>query len=112
MDLPFPDDPGFNVERRQEDNATVLRVAGELDLETAPTLRHRLHEAIAECPDALVVDLGGLVFLDSTGISVLVDGLKQTERKGGRFLLRAPTPPIRRVLEITGLLDLFGLPPE
>ncbi|MHB8507001.1 MAG: STAS domain-containing protein, partial [Acidimicrobiales bacterium] len=82
---------------------------GELALETAPALRHRLHDALAEGTTQLVIDLGGLTFIDSTGITVLVDSLKQAQRLGGSMVLRHPTPATRRVLEITGLLGLFGL---
>jgi anti-sigma B factor antagonist len=111
VEQPFPGETGFSVERHRDGDAVVLALGGELDLETAPGLRHRLQEALAERPATVVVDLERLAFLDSTGISVLVEALKQSERQGGRLLLRRPSPAIHRVLEITGLLELFGLPP-
>lgn len=101
--------PGFVVESRQEGTAVVLTVRGELDLVSAPALRGKLHDATAGSPGEVVVDLERLDFLDSTGISVLVDALKRAEDAGGRMRLRSPTPAVRRVLEVTGLLGLFGL---
>lgn len=111
VEQPFPGETGFSVEWHRDGDAVVLALGGELDLETAPGLRHRLQEALAESPATVIVDLERLAFLDSTGISVLVEALKQSERQGGRLLLRRPSPAIHRVLEITGLLELFGLPP-
>jgi anti-sigma B factor antagonist len=106
--------PGFSIETTENPANvaapdTVVAVAGELDLETAPLLRQRLHDLIESGHVALTVDLAQLSFLDSTGISVLVEALKLAGRRDGRLVLRAPAPSIRRVLEITGLIELFGL---
>jgi anti-anti-sigma factor len=103
------DEPPFETEESDEDGALVLTVRGELDLETAPTLRERLRAAIAKGRTQLIVDVAGLAFIDSTGISVLVDAMKQARRQDGSLVLRDPTPGTRRVLEIAGLLGLFGL---
>ena len=103
------EDADFEVDRRDEQGVAVFLVAGELDLETAPTLRHRLHQALDGGEAHLVVDLSELSFIDSTGISVLVESLKQAQRAGGSLVLRNPTPAVRRVLDITGLLGTFGL---
>jgi anti-sigma B factor antagonist len=108
----MPDDPTLEIAEDTEGPRRVLRVVGELDLATAPVLRHRLHEAIEAGHTDVVVDLPRLTFMDSTGISVLVDALKQVHRLKGRLVLRNPTEGIRRVLEIAGLLSIFGLDAE
>jgi anti-sigma B factor antagonist len=102
-------DIAFGIEETADGDSRVFALRGELDLETAPALRQRLHRAIEEGHTDLVVDLSGLTFLDSTGISVLVDALKHVRRLDGTLVLRSPATRTRRVLEIAGLVEIFGL---
>jgi anti-sigma B factor antagonist len=82
---------------------TLARVGGELDVATAPRLREQLLAAIAEGGPRLVVDLGDVDFLDSTGLGVIVGVLKRARTLGGDLRLVCPSPAIRRVFEITAL---------
>jgi anti-sigma B factor antagonist len=50
-----------------------------------------------------------VTFLDSTGLSVLIAGLKRCQSSGGELRLVAPRPNVRRVLEITGLTETFHI---
>jgi anti-sigma B factor antagonist len=59
---------------------------------------------------SLVVDLSEVTFLDSTGLSVLISGLKRCQDAGGTMRLASPRPNVRKVLEITGLTAVFQLP--
>ncbi len=102
-------DTTFGIEETTENDKRVFSLRGELDLETAPVLRHRLHAAVDDGFTDLIVDLAALSFMDSTGISVLVDALKSLRRHDGWLVLRAPSSRTRRVLEIAGLLEVFGL---
>ena len=71
----------------------VLRVGGCLDLHGAPVLRARLVELLSSGQRCLVLDLEGVEFLDSTGLGVLVGGLKRTRRVQGSFQLVLHVPP-------------------
>lgn len=89
--------------------AYEVHLFGELDLSTAAQLRERLLGLTTDGPTQVTVDLSSLSFVDSTGLSVLIAGLKHIRQRGGDMALRSPTPSTRRVLEITGLTEVFSI---
>jgi anti-sigma B factor antagonist len=98
--------PVAGVEERN--GAVIVRLAGELDLYNAPTLRDELLKAADGSPERLVVDLSGLTFIDSTGLGVLIEArTRLTNRRA--FLLAAPGLETRRALEISGLDRHFSV---
>lgn len=86
-----------------------VRLLGELDMSTAPQLREELLRLVSDGATMVTVDLSELAFVDSTGLSVLITGLKRLRQQGGEMALRSPTPGTRRVLEITGLTEVFPI---
>jgi anti-anti-sigma factor len=94
------------VDRRE--GATVVSLAGELDLYNAEEVRSALLEAVAEEPETLVVGLPEVTFIDSTALGVLVDIHR---RMGGRenFHLAEPGLEVRRALEVSGLDRHFSV---
>jgi anti-sigma B factor antagonist len=95
-------------------NAEVtVAVGGELDVDAAPRLREFLVQLSnsPEPPKRIVLDMAGLDFIESTGIGVLVGALKRLQHQGGDMVLRAPTPRVRTVLDLTGLTKLFDVEP-
>ncbi len=92
----------------------VVRVTGEIDIQSSPILDEHLKKAQAEGAWSIVVDLSGVSFLDSTGLSVLVAALKrgQDGDGAGGVRLTSPRPNVRRVLEVTGLAEVFHLEPS
>lgn len=96
----------------------VLRVAGELDLVTSPTLRQRVHEVVADGRHSLVVDLSGVYFCDSSGVGVLIAARRLIRACHGR--LRIVLPPdegteaahVNRVLGALGVRRLFTVYPD
>jgi anti-anti-sigma factor len=99
------------VEVAPRNGSAVVTVGGELEFGTAAALRTTLSDlAQAEC-DSVVVDLAALEFIDSTGLSLLVQAKQRFESLGRQFRLRAPTPRVARVFETSGLAEVFGLEP-
>ena len=91
------------VRGEREGEAQIIELIGELDLDGAPRLEEALREAEASDATSIVVDLGGLEFIDSTGLRLLVMAAERS--KDGRFsLLRGPKQ-VHRVFEITDLVD-------
>jgi anti-sigma B factor antagonist len=89
-------------ESRQR-NVDVFHLEDEIDLHYAPALRALFRaKASQRCP-ALVVDLSGVPFIDSTGIAVLLEYLRDASEFGGKFCLAAPTDHVRHVFEIVRL---------
>jgi anti-sigma B factor antagonist len=99
----------LSVVTRREGARTVISVTGEIDVYTAPTLRERLNELVAEGEYHLVVDMAGVDFLDSTGLGVLVGGLKRTRAHEGTLQLVCDQEKILKVFRITGLTKVFPI---
>ncbi len=85
------------------DGTVVLTVRGDLDLDTAPAVRNALDQALARPHPRIVVDLSGLQFCDSTGLSAFVVGGNHAAAQGGWVRLAAPSDWMR------GLFDTLGL---
>jgi anti-sigma B factor antagonist len=103
------DDGTLTVEtHRDGDGALVLQLLGELDLASVPTFGAAL--ALAE-HDAreLVIDLSGLEFVDSSGISQFLAAHERAEREGRRLRFRRGSPTVERILRISGLDQILEL---
>jgi len=87
------------VERH--DGTTVVSVVGEIDMATAPELRHGL----AQTHGHVIVDLRAVSFLDSCGIGTLADARRRLRDEGGDLRLRKPQGIVRKALDVTGLAD-------
>jgi anti-sigma B factor antagonist len=88
---------------------TVLVVKGEVDVYTAPRLRETIVELVSDGKTQLVIDLEGVEFLDSTGLGVLVGGLKRVRSHEGELSLVCTQNRIMKVFEITGLTKVFPI---
>src|SRR5689334_20187268 len=100
-------DLGLDVSERE--GSTVLAVRGEVDVYTAPRLREKLVELVSQGRYRIVVDLEAVDFLDSTGLGVLVGGLKRLRSHEGDLLLVCTQHRILKVFEITGLTKVFAI---
>ncbi|MEU4420508.1 STAS domain-containing protein [Actinoplanes sp. NPDC024001] len=98
--------------RRQADGGIVVEVRGSLDAATVDALRTALLDTLQrERPALMIVDLTFVTFMDSMGIGTLVAGYEAARDIGARFVLRNPSEFVHRQLRVTGLAELFGLPP-
>jgi anti-sigma B factor antagonist len=89
-------------------DCAVIRVAGEVDVYTAPMLREQIRELAAKGAVHLIADLGQVDFLDSTGLGALVGGLKRLREAGGSLTLVITAPRILRIFQITGLTKVLA----
>jgi anti-sigma B factor antagonist len=93
----------LEIETREEGRATVIALSGEFDLAGVQMFEAALGKLEAAAPEVLLVDLGGLQFMDSSGLRALVMAHERA-KKAGRRLAIVPGPPgVRRVFEITQL---------
>jgi anti-sigma B factor antagonist len=96
------------IETRTDDSgAPVIVVSGELDMSNAGKLEAAVESLVAQQPERLVFDLSGLRFMDSAGIAVLL----AAANKVAAIELRAPSPAVRRVVELTGLTRVLSVVP-
>ena len=91
------------------DSIEVIDVQGEIDMYTAPRLRELLIDLVSKGNYQLVVDLDKVGFLDSTGLGVLVGGLKRVRVHDGSLDLVCTQQRILRIFRITGLTEVFGI---
>jgi anti-anti-sigma factor len=99
-----PAPPPFEITTAQSDEATYVTVRGELDIHTAPRLQSVLAEELAKA-GTLVVDTGGLSFIDSSGIRTLLLAWQESQRTGRRLRLTRGSDQVMHALELVGLLD-------
>ena len=88
---------------------TVIEVSGEIDVYTAPKLREKLISLVEAGSYQLIVDMEGVEFLDSTGLGVLVGGLKRVRAHDGWIDLVCTQGRILRIFRITGLSRVFNI---
>jgi anti-sigma B factor antagonist len=91
-------------------DCAVLRITGELDVFTAPLLRERVLDLSAKGVVHIIADMSGVVFLDSTGLGVLVGSLKRLRTHDGSLALVMGADRVLRIFQITGLVNV--LPPQ
>ena len=90
-------------------DCAVLRVAGEVDVYTAPQLRERVIELLADGARHIIADLRQVDFLDSTGLGALVGSLKRLRDHDGSLALVSAADKTLTVFRVTGLIHVFAL---
>lgn len=101
----------FRVEVSERGSWVVVTVAGEVDVATAPRFRELLIGQIADGRHQIVVDMTWVDFIDSTGLGVLIGGLKRIRSHGGDLRLVIDDPRVLKVFDITGLDQIFTIYP-
>ncbi|WP_314223693.1 STAS domain-containing protein [Streptomyces zaehneri] len=88
---------------------TVVTLAGELDVYTAPGLRQLLVDMVNHERWFLVLDLSAVTNIDSTGLGVVTGGLKRVRAHDGMMALVVPHEILAKVFRITGLIKVFPI---
>lgn len=89
---------------------TIIRLGGDLDPATAPLLEQAVQQAVDTAGvDRVVLDLGGLAFIDSSGLRVFVTARQALSERGATLLLRNPSANTKRLLDITGLGEIISV---
>ena len=102
--------PRFDLTQEElSDTAVVIRVDGEIHATTAPEFSERIHGAIDGGKTGVVLDLTGVEFIDSTGLSVLLNSLRRVTRARGAMVLACANPTVLRLFEITKLDSTFEI---
>ncbi|HWH96436.1 MAG TPA: STAS domain-containing protein [Baekduia sp.] len=99
-------------ERDVDDHVSVIAVEGEIHVSTAPEFSGVLGAAGAAGRRFLVLDLSGVTFIDSTGLSILLNALRRLTRAGGALALVCANPTVLRLFEITRLDSTFDIHAE
>ena len=103
-----------HFELTEDDSVTgthVINVRGEIHVQTAPRFSQGLTDAIENGKTAIVLDLSHVEFIDSTGLSVLLNGLRQVVAAHGRMAVVCANPTVLRLFQITSLDETFDIFP-
>lgn len=95
------------IQWRQDAHGVVLALRGEVDLATAPQVEQAIVDAVSQGFSQIVVDLAGVEFVDSVGLSMLIRAQRHAESNRGSLILRDLRPQTRRLLEVSGALGAF-----
>jgi anti-sigma B factor antagonist len=101
----------FGITESVRPDGLDLVVVGEMDMDTAPELRTRLLAAVG-AHDVVTLDLSGVTFIDSQGLSVLIRAHAEARATGSELRLGRASPRVRQLLELTNLTSLFLLEPD
>lgn len=95
--------------RRVDERTQALDLEGEVDVYTAPLLRQEIMDQVEGGVTHLLVNLEKVEYLDSTGLGILIGGVKRLKEQGGSLKLVGPSARITRIFEITGLNKIFDV---
>jgi len=102
--------PGLEVNVTREAGVTTATVVGEVDLLSSVALNRELEIALEGDPEWLRLDLREVIFIDTSGVAVLIKARRRALEAGCRFSVKSASPAIQRLLEITGLASLLNEP--
>jgi anti-sigma B factor antagonist len=100
------------VERTSRDGVELLLVEGEVDIATASRLIGVLNSSVAEAIGSVIVDLSRVGFMDSTGLALLINAHRRLSLRRKGFAVVCPPGPLRRVFEITDMVDTLRVCPD
>lgn len=92
-----------------DSNTLVIRLPSEVLMSHTPTYRAALLRHMDDGVEHMIIDLSGVRYMDSSGLSILVSLHKKARERGGRVVLVAPTEGVRALIELTGLNQLFEI---
>ncbi len=99
----------LKIETEENDGAAVIRLQGEVDVYTAPKLKSTLIDLVDKGNFKVVVNLEQVDFMDSSGLGVLVGGLKRVRSHEGAIALVCTQENILKIFRITGLVKVFPI---
>jgi anti-sigma B factor antagonist len=96
----------------RKDYPNVLPLEGEIDLHISPNIAASLRLMVEKRPKQLVVDLGRVTYIDSSGLAALIEGMQNVQEYGGKFALAGLQETVRIIFEIARLDQIFRIFPD
>ena len=93
-------------------NIKILEISGSFDIYSATPVRYWLDQALEDSPAYIVIDLTNVNFIDSTALAILMQGIKRAREMKGDMYLCGLQAPVRMVLELTRLDNIFEIFPS
>lgn len=99
----------LKISLKSMETVPVLELEGEVDVYTAPKIKSHLIDLITDGKYKIIIDLNNVDFMDSSGLGVLVGGLKRVKPHNGLISLVCTKEPILKIFKITGLTKVFPI---
>src|ERR1700683_2923305 len=96
----------MNMSVRTSENTRIVDVAGDVDLSGTPQLRKLLFESLKEAPK-VVMNLTAIRYIDSSGIAVMIEALKESQRLKRQFVLYGMNSRVHQVFKLTHVMQIF-----
>jgi len=100
---------GLEVELESGAERSLLRVNGEVDLNSSPVLRKALLKAIPKARNEMSIDLRNVPYMDSSGVATLVEALKMCDQEKLSLVLNEPSHSVLKVLQLSRLDQVFTI---
>jgi anti-sigma B factor antagonist len=88
---------------------SIVDLNGEIDVYTSPKVKEAITDLIDRGHYEIVINLENVRYIDSTGLGVLIGGLKRVREHSGTVHLVCTNPQIKKIFDITGLAKIFGI---
>ena len=103
--------PPLTCAVHRTDGEVVITASGDLVASAEQALQSAVQQALSRVPERVVLDFAGVQFCDSTGLALLIKMLERIERADSRLRITQPSPPIARLLAVTGLDTVLDIAP-
>jgi anti-sigma B factor antagonist len=100
---------GMVINTQQRDGATIVSPVGDIDLGRSPALRRELQSVQDSRPSRVVVDLGQVSYMDSSGVATLVEALQVARRSSTSLVVCSLNDRVRSIFEIARLDSVFTI---
>ncbi|MCZ4124856.1 MULTISPECIES: STAS domain-containing protein [Streptomyces] len=100
----------LNVHRHDDGSRTLIAVAGDIDLDSAPLLRVSLEQCLLDGIRSIDVDLSAVTFCDCSGLNLFLSARRRTAAAGGALCLHHPSRSVARLFALTGFTSLLVTP--
>jgi len=102
----------MQITERAEGSVPIVSITGDIDLETSPQLREFLKTKSAAKTPFLLLDFGGVNYIDSSGLATLIEYFQAVQAVHGKLALVSLSPRVKNVFEIVRLEQIFSLYPD
>ncbi|MCL5057864.1 MAG: anti-sigma F factor antagonist [Actinobacteria bacterium] len=104
----------MDLQKEISKEVLLVRLSGEIDLAVTDTLRDSLDEELERDSPVknIIVNLSGVTFIDSSGLGVMLGRYRKISKAGGKMFIVGASPQVRRILEISGLLNIMKECPD
>ena len=102
----------MEIRVQTQENAVLVQAIGTLDMQSSPDLGKTLKKLADQKTQRIMVDLSKVDYMDSSGVGVLISGLKMAQKNDAHFALINVAPRVLLVIEMTRLTQLFKIFPD